>query len=132
MKVSAKIFLVFCLVLAITGVCSTSNGQEWKAFYENEKERYYFDNTSLERLDNKSFRIWQKVTEKQTGTDEIDKFRSQIEINCTQKIFKTLSLIEYDTISGKALPEQKYGEDQPWVKFSLEAKYGALYDNFCP
>lgn len=132
MKVSLKIFLVFCLVLAITCVCSISNCQEWKAFYESEKERYYFDNTSLERLDQDSFRIWQKVTEKQTGTDEVDKFKSQIEMNCSQKIYKTLALIEYDTISGKALPEQRYGEEQPWVKFSLESKYGALYDNFCP
>ncbi|OPY78849.1 MAG: hypothetical protein A4E64_00626 [Syntrophorhabdus sp. PtaU1.Bin058] len=132
MKVSLKIFLVFCLVLAITGVFSISNGQEWKTFYENEKERFYFDNTSLERLDKNSFRIWQKVTEKQTGTDEVDKFKSQIEVDCSQKAFKTLALIEYDTISGKALPEQKYGDEQPWVKFSLESKYGALYDNFCP
>jgi len=132
MKVSAKIFLVFCLVLAITGVCSISNGQEWKAFYENEKERFYFDNTSLERLDNKSFRIWQKITEKQTGTDEVDKVKSQIEVNCSQKVYKTLSLIEYDTISGKALPEQKYGDDQPWIRFSLGSTIGALYDNFCP
>ena len=132
MKISLKVFLVFSLSLVMMGTYSLSNAQEWKAFYENEKERYYFDNTSLERLDNKSFRIWQKITEKQTGTDEVDKVKSQIEINCSQKIFKTLSLIEYDTISGKALPEQRYGEDQPWVKFSLESKYGALYDNFCP
>ncbi|MDD5009859.1 MAG: hypothetical protein PHU49_12290 [Syntrophorhabdaceae bacterium] len=132
MKISLKVFLVFSLSLVMMGTYSLSNAQEWKAFYENEKERFYFDNTSLERLDNKSFRIWQKITEKQTGTDEVDKVKSQIEINCSQKIFKTLSLIEYDTISGKALPEQRYGEDQPWVKFSLESKYGALYDNFCP
>jgi len=132
MKMTVKILLVFFLSLVVAGAYSISYGQEWKAFYENEKERYYFDNTSLERLDNKSFRIWQKVTEKQTGTDEVDKVKSQIEVNCSQKVYKILSLIEYDTISGKALPEQRYGEDQPWVKFSLESKYGALYDNFCP
>lgn len=132
MKVSLKIILVFCLVLTITGICSISNGQEWKAFYETEKERYYFDNTSIERLDKNLFRVWQKVTEKQTGTDEIDKFKSQIEVNCSRKIFKTLALVEYDTISGKALPEQRYGEDQPWVNFSLGATMGALYDNLCP
>ena len=132
MKISVKVFLVFCLSLVITGIYSISDGQEWKAFYENEKERYYFDNTSLERLEKKSFRIWQKSTEKQTGTDEVDKFKSQIEINCSQKIYKTISLVEYDTITGRALPEQRYGEDQPWIKFSLESKFGALYDNFCP
>jgi hypothetical protein len=132
MKVSAKIIFVLCLAVVMAGVHSISYGQEWKAFYENEKERYYFDNTSLERLENKSFRIWQKVTEKQTGTDEADKFKSQIEINCVQKIYKTLSLVEYDTITGRTLPEQRYGDDQPWIKFSLESKYGALYDNFCP
>lgn len=132
MKISVKVFLVFCLSLVITGIYSISDGQEWKAFYENEKERFYFDNTSLERLDNKSFKIWQKATEKQAGTDEVDKFKSQIEINCSQKIYKTISLVEYDTITGRALPEQRYGEDQPWIKFSLESKFGALYDNFCP
>ena len=132
MKISVKVFLVFCVSVVMAGMYSISYGQEWKAFYENEKERYYFDNTSLERLDNKSFRIWQKVTEKQTGTDEVDKVKSQIEVNCSQKVYKILSLIEYDTISGKALPEQRYGEDQPWIRFSLGSTIGTLYDNFCP
>lgn len=132
MKISVKIILTFCLILVIAGAHALSNGQEWKAFYESEKERFYFDNTSLERLDNKSFKIWQKITEKQAGTDEVDKFKSLIEINCRQKIYRTHALVEYDTISGKALPEQRYGEDQPWIRFSLDSKFGALYDNFCP
>lgn len=115
----------------MTGVHSISECQEWKAYYENEKERYYFDNASLERIDKKSFKIWQKVTEKQAGTDEIDKFKSLIEIDCAAKIYKTHALVEYDTVSGKALPEQRY-EDQPWIRFYLESTTGILSDNFCP
>jgi len=132
MKMTVKILFVFIVSLAVSGTYSMSYGQEWKAFYENEKERFYFDNTSLERLENKSFKIWQKATEKQAGTDEVDKFKSLIEINCAQKIYRTHALVEYDTVSGRALPEQRYGDDQPWIRFSLESKFGALYDNFCP
>lgn len=132
MRTLVKTTFIACLALIMAGAYSISYGQEWKAFYENEKERYYFDNISLERLEGKSFRIWQKVTEKQTGTDEVDKFKSQIEVNCSQKIYRTLALVEYDAISGKALPEQRYGDDQPWIKFSLSSIFGAIYDNFCP
>jgi len=132
MKMSAKILSVFFLSLIITGAYSTSYGQEWKAFYESEKERFYFDNTSLERLGDKSFKIWQKATEKQGGTDEVDKFKSLIEINCEQKIYRTHALVEYDTVTGRALPAQRYGDDQPGIKFSRDSKFGALYDNFCP
>ncbi len=132
MKITVKILAVFFLCLVMTGVRSMSYGEEWKSFYETEKERFYFDNTSLERLDERSFKIWQKTTEKQASGDEVDKYKSLIEVNCAQKIYRTHVLVEYDTITGRALPEQRYEDNQPWIRFPLESKFGSLYDNFCP
>lgn len=132
MKMHGKVFLVFCLSLIIMGIYSISYGQEWKAYFEDESGRLYFDNASIERLDSKLLKVWYKETEKQTGTDEIDKFKSLIEINCAKKIYRVHAVVEYDTISNRALPEQRYEENQPWIKFSLDSKFGALYDNICP
>ena len=53
-----------------------------------------------------------------------------IEMDCSSRKFRYLSVTEYEEETGKALAEERT-DNAPWIKFSLDSFMAGLYDNIC-
>lgn len=138
MNLFSRILIAMCCVSCILGYADMSFGADWKFYYQSEVERedktvtekLYFDASSIERPQKKMVKIMQKVTRVANDKTETDSKSRLIEMDCSSRKFRYLSVTEYEADTGKVLSEERT-DNAPWIKFSLDSFMAGLYDNIC-
>lgn len=122
MKTSIKFFLIsiFINLSIILMYCpENSKAENWSLFYNSQdEEKYYLDKESIEKLDKKIIRVWQKKV-KVEDDKEIEMEREKIEIDCNKRTYKKLT---EETKDPKAISYK------PIIGGS---RMDALFDNVC-
>ena len=139
MNLFNRILIAICCVSCSLGYADLSFGADWKFYYQTEvekedktvTEKLYFDASSVVKPQKDIVKVTQKVTklaaDEKTETDS--KMRL-IEMNCSSRKFRYLSVTEYEEDTGKALAEERT-DNAPWTKFSLDSVIAGLYENVC-
>lgn len=144
-----KLILVFCFCMTVLTFPLTSQGADWKIFYqgtagddpqENESLNYYYDKESIARPSKGITQVWfkttlgkhdstDKLTEK-NGLDEEEQYRGHIEINCRKKSY---TIIEESKSDIPEADEKKIHSSTGKVAFRLylDSALGALWSNLC-
>jgi hypothetical protein len=139
MSLLSRILIVVCCMSSCLGYTSLSLGADWKFYYQTEvekenktvTEKLYFDASSIERPQKGIVKVMQKVTklaaDEKTETDS--KMRL-IEMNCSSRKFRYLSVTEFEEGTGKALAEERT-DNAPWIQFYLDSFMAGIYDIIC-
>ncbi len=132
---------LLCLPHTVIGsdwVCIDPSGAVCTRYYDKENMEYYYSGNLV--------RVWLKVmvdegVRKQTLTDRTengypvegwDKWSHIVyldEFACTQKIYRTLNSIDYDS-NGKVLEQSDY-QDKRWMVIPPDTVENRLYDKVC-
>lgn len=131
----SKIILIFCFCTAILSFSATSQGADWKIFYQglNEKDlkgeesfNYYYDKESIVRPSKGIVQVLFKTTLDKEGSDELigkdgsdeaEQYLGHIELNCKSKSYKFID----DTKSDSKASRRVY----------LNSAMGVLWSNLC-
>lgn len=105
------------------------DNQTWKLYLESQAKKYYFSPASLQILDKRRVRVWEKIAER-TNDGEADVLKSLIELDCSSSKYRVVASKEIDKATGADKPEM-ISENEPWQYFSLESILGVLYENVC-
>ncbi len=135
------VFTVCCMLLVLSSLAFAQSeapeqpqvsdkDQEWKVYLESEARIYYFSPASVQRLDNRRVRVWEKISGKNTKDGETDIVKSLIELDCSSSKYRVVASREFDISTGAEKPEV-ISENEPWQYFSHETILGILYDNVC-
>lgn len=144
-----RLILVFCFCLTILSLSSTSQGADWKIFYQgvsgedprgSESINYYYDKESIVKPSKGIVRVWFKTTLGKNdgsdnlvgkdGSDEAEQYRSHIEINCKSKSYRLLEEAKLDSIEAEQKAQKSYsGKD--FRRVHLESAMGTLWSNLC-
>lgn len=103
--------------------------QVWKIYLESETKKYYFSPATVQVLDNRRVRVWEKIAVRTTD-GEADSLKSLIELDCSSSKYRVVATKEFDPATGADRPEI-VSENEPWRYFDLESILGVLYDNVC-
>jgi len=139
MNLLSRILIVICCLSFSLGFAGLSRGAEWRFYYQTEVEKenqtetqkFYLDASSIERPQKGIVRVMQKMT--LIGSDEkteTDAKMRLVEMDCSSRKFRYLSVTEYEKETGKALATQQ-ADNPPWIRFSLDSFMAGLYDNIC-
>ena len=101
----------------------------WKVYLESDTKRYYFSPASVQVLDSRKVRVWEKIAAR-TPDGETDTLKSLIELDCSSSKYRVVATKEFDPATGADKPEAVF-ENEPWQYFNLESILGVLYDNVC-
>lgn len=136
-------FAAILVVLAISVTCMAQTkapqqpqpqpqqkDERWKIYLESDAKNFYFDPASVQRLENRIVRVWERITDKSKTGEETDRVKSQIEFNCSSSKYRIVASQEYDPATKTEKPEVRT-ENEPWTYFSLDTILGILYDNVC-
>ena len=113
----------------------TSRGAEWQFYYQTEvekedrtiTEKLYYDASSIERPQKGIVRVTQKVTKLSADEKtETDSKMRLIEMNCSSRKLRYLSVTEYEEATGKIITEERT-DNAPWIQFSLDSLMAGLY-----
>lgn len=104
--------------------------RQWKMYMEGETRRYYFDPASVQKLDKRIVKVWERITQPDDDGAEIEKLESLIELDCGSSKYRIVASREYDAAKPAQKPELRT-ENGPWTYFSLDTILGILYDNVC-
>ena len=122
-----QIVMAGCVLLLLNGLCGA---ETWNMYLDGEKQKYYYDPSSLERPAKRIVRVWERITEKNKEGVETEKARNLLEINCSSNKFRIIAYKELDPATNAEGPEVRT-EGEPWTVFSLDSILGILYDNVC-
>ncbi len=103
--------------------------ETWKIYLESGVKKYYFSPATVQKLDKRKVRVWEKIADRTTD-GEVDKIKSLIEFDCSTSKYRIVASKEFDPTTGTDKPEI-ISENDPWQYFSLESILGVLYDNVC-
>jgi hypothetical protein len=139
MNLFNKILIVICCLSSSLGFAGLSRGAEWKFYYqtevekgnETETQKLYFDASSIEKPQKGIVKVTQKVTKLAADEKkETDRKIGLIEMNCSSRRYRYISVTEYEEGTGKALAEVRT-DKAPWIRFSLDSAMDGLYSNVC-
>jgi hypothetical protein len=139
MNLFRRILIVMYCIFFSLGFAVTSRGVEWQFYYQTEvekedrtiTEKLYYDASSIERPQKGIVRVTQKVTKLSADEKtETDSKMRLIEVNCTARKLRYLSVTEYEEATGKIINEERT-DNGPWIQFSLGSLMAGLYDNIC-
>jgi len=138
MSVLKRVFIVVCCGLLGLGFVDLACGAEWQFYYQTEiekdnvtrTEKLYYDKSSVVKPEKNIIRVTQKTTLAGYDEKEADSKLRLIEINCSSRKYRILSATEFESGTGKMLPEARYN-DAPWTRFSLDSVIEGLYSNVC-
>ena len=128
MNLCSRILIIIWFVFFGLGYAGLSWGADWKFYYQTEvekgnrtvTEKLYFDASSIEKPQKGIVKVMQKVTRVATDETETDSKMRLIEMNCSSRKFRYLSVTEYEEGTGKALAEERT-DNAPWIKFYLDS-----------
>ena len=104
--------------------------RQWKIYMESDTRKYYFDPASVQKLDKRVVRVWERITKADKDGSEIEKVQSLMELDCGSSKYRVVSSKDYDRAKPGEEPEIRM-ENGPWTYFSLDTVLGILYDNVC-
>lgn len=139
MNLFSRILIVVCCIFVSFVYANLSRGADWKFFYQTEVEKenktetqkLYLDASSIVRPQKGIVKVTQKVTKLAADQKtETDSKIILIEMDCSSRKFRYLSVTEYEEGTGKALAEERT-DNAPWTKFSLNSFMAGLYENIC-
>jgi hypothetical protein len=104
--------------------------RQWKIYMGTETRRYYFDPASIQKLDKRIVRVWERITEPDKDGEEMEKVESLLELDCGSSRYRIVASREYDSARPGEKPVVRM-ENGPWTYFNLETILGILYDNVC-
>lgn len=131
------------LAVSVTGVAQTTtqpqqpppqdqskDQRQWKIYMESDTRKYYFDPASVQRLDKRVVRVWERITKANREGAEVEKVHSIMELDCSSSKYRVIGTKDYDRAKPGENPEIRM-ENGPWTYFSLDSVLGILYDNVC-
>ncbi|OPY01673.1 MAG: hypothetical protein A4E60_01542 [Syntrophorhabdus sp. PtaB.Bin047] len=103
---------------------------QWRLYMGNEMRRYYFDSNSIERLDKRVVRVWERITQPDKDGNEIEKVQTLMELDCGSSRYRVVAEREFDSAKPGETPAPRM-QNGPWTYFNQEAILGILQDNVC-
>lgn len=103
---------------------------QWRLYMGNDMRRYYFDSNSIERLDKRIVRVWERITQPDRDGNEIEKVQTLMELDCGSSRYRIIAEKEFDSVKPGETPEARM-QNGPWTYFNQEAILGILQDNVC-
>ena len=123
MKRSSTKLGAFFLVLGFTICCTEAWGADWKEFAETTAGIFYYEKASVTSPSKGFFRVWiHNVNKHET---------SLIEINCREKDYRVLDVVEYDE-TDRIKDRQDYNDNPNWVVISMNTVPEPLHSILCP
>ena len=119
---SSKLGLIF-LVIGLTISCAEAWGADWREFAETTTGTFYYDKESVTSPSKEFFRVWiSNATKRET---------SLIEIDCRQKNYRVLDVVEYDE-ADRTKTRYDYYDNPSWLDISQKTVPEPLYSILCP
>ena len=139
--------LIFISVLFVMGIFLTNEnvmGQNWLPVGQSNNWKFYVDSNSIKKVSSTSKRVWTKFI---CSPEEMIKSRinnnlpingyssfsyglTYCEINCVEKFYLTLSVVDYDN-NGKPLEQINYKD--PSKSFIIPGSiFDLIYKAICP
>jgi hypothetical protein len=103
---------------------------QWRLYMGNDMRRYYFDSNSIERLDKRIVRVWERITQPDRDGNETEKVQTLMELDCGSSRYRIIAEKEFDSVKPGETPETRM-QNGPWTYFNQEAILGILQDNVC-
>jgi hypothetical protein len=139
MNIFDRVLIAACCIFLSFAYVGLSRAADWTFYYQTEvekenktiTEKIYYDPSSIAKPQKNIIKLTQKVTKLATdGKTETDSKMRLVEMNCSSRQFRYLSITEYEEDTGKILTEERT-ENAPWIKFSLDSVIANLYNNVC-
>jgi hypothetical protein len=142
-----RMILIFCIFMTILSLSSTSQGADWKFFYQireydpkvDESLNYYYDNESVVKPLNDLVHVWFKTTLSNDSSDnlvgkdgsgEAEQYRGHVEINCKSKSYRLLEETKLDSVNTEQ-DAQKSSPGKAFRQVPLGSAMGTLWSNIC-
>ena len=123
MKRSSTKLGAFFLVLGFAICCTEAWGADWKEFAETTAGIFYYEKASVTSPSKGFFRVW---------IDNVNKHEtSLIEINCREKDYRVLDVVEYDE-TDRIKDRQDYNDNPNWLVISMNTVPEPLHSILCP
>ena len=119
---STKLGAIF-LVLGFTICYTEAYGADWKEFAETTAGIFYYDKASVTSPSKGFFRLW---------IHNVDKHEtSLIEIDCREKDYRVLDVVEYDE-TDRMKDRFDYYDNPNWLVISQNTVPEPLHSILCP
>ncbi len=103
---------------------------QWRLYMGNETRRYYFDSNSIERLDKRVVRVWERITQPDKDGNEVEKVQTLMELDCGSSRYRVIAEKEFGSARAGEQPEARM-QNGPWTYFEQDVILGILQDNVC-
>jgi hypothetical protein len=118
----SKLGIVF-LVVGCAVCCPRAWGEDWREFAEASTGVFYYDKESVTSPSNDFFRVWvSNATRRET---------SLIEIDCKEKNYRVLDVVEYDE-TDHIKTRSDYYDNTTWLGIFQKTVPEPLYSILCP
>jgi hypothetical protein len=123
MKLSSSKLGVIFLVMGLTICCARAWGADWKEFAEATTGIFYYDVGSVTSPSKDFYRVWIHNTTKHET--------SLIEIDCKEKNYRVLDVVEYDE-TNRVKARYDYYDNTGWLVISQKTVPEPLHSILCP
>jgi len=123
MKLSSSKLGVIFLVMGLTICCASAWGADWEEFAEATTGIFYYDVASVTSPSKDFYRVWiHNTTQRET---------SLIEIDCKEKNYRVLDVVEYDE-KNRVKARYDYYDNTRWLVISQKTVPEPLHSILCP
>ncbi len=119
---SSKLGMIF-LIAGFTLCCANAWGADWIEFAEATTGVFYYDAASVTSPSKDFYRVWIHNTTKQET--------SLIEIDCKEKNYRVLDVVEYDE-NNRIKARHDYYDSAGWLVISQRTVPEPLHSILCP
>jgi hypothetical protein len=123
MKLSSSKLGIIFLVFGLTIFCAEAWGADWREFTEAISGVFYYDKESVTSPSKDFFRIWIHNTTKHET--------SLIEIDCKEKNYRVLDVVEYDE-TNRIKARYDYYDNTSWLGIFQKTVPEPLHSILCP
>ena len=119
---SFKLGVIF-LVMGLTICCARAWGTDWREFAEASTGVFYYDKESVASPSKDFFRVW--------VSNAIKRETNLIEIDCREKNYRVLDVVEYDE-TDHIKTRYDYYDNQNWLGIFQKTVPEPLHSILCP
>jgi hypothetical protein len=123
MKLSSSKLGVIFLITGLSICCASAWGADWREFAEATTGIFYYDAASVTSPSKGFYRVWIHNTTKQET--------SLIEIDCKEKNYRVLDVVEYDE-NNRIKARHDYYDTTGWLVISQRSVPEPLHSILCP
>jgi hypothetical protein len=123
MKLLSAKWAVILVVVGLTIFQAKAWGIDWEEFAETTKGIFYYDVGGVSSPSEGIFRVWiHNATKHET---------SLIDINCKEKDYRVLDVIQYDE-AGRSKGRDLYYDNTAWLAITQRSVPEPLHSILCP